>query len=745
MNETAAMEDSSQSQNEAHLTPSLAAATTSTLNLQQATSQSGSSVPSLPEDIFDLIFAALCPPAPSQWIHGIEKDGLSAPAQPPDVTWSDIRRPTSTHLVGCNGHDPTNTLLIGHNGDGMQNSHYVEYKACMRTLASVARTCSWARRLVERYLYRYVVLVSGGQLARFAAAVEERFDVGIGAPDEVGGTGLSRLGPYVWGCYCLVNMEREADLEEWYRFEMELDESKKKRLLETGLADGLGKDEGEAGKKKKKKKPKQKQGNGKEKESDQEKSQKGPDEAGEAVCRDADADRDRNSSNTAGAPTRSVQSSSTSTRRNRRKKTQATQQVIQPLDAMGEFLRLHSAMLDQDYGAYAPRNLYNLFLRLLLQPPLLPNLYDLLCPWYCIERAVGTVKEPDYLFAWIPGRIKLDANPSVLHKIRTFTIRPPVVHLDDYPNTGPNGPWNCVSCHLGTLIDAFPNLETVDTCYARFTGYCSGLTRPLLQETDDERRQRILGQVIGTSPIKHVRVYATFEHPSTIAAFCKALRPGALETLLVRFHDVRNKLLHEYRAGIVLLGHEGLMDSGSDSLRYLELISAPTEALRTNPRLGRLVCLPFLDKLEELVVDFQGLFGAIARLEDEDTDLLQRGGCLPPNLVILKVVCVWSYCQPVTHYFSSREYVVSDYDVANFIGAFRTAHQAGTLALGSSLRKLTLVVPEQLRRLCRVGTRNSAANRRKEALKEAGLYFDGTQVEFVVETGPDVLDLDARY
>ncbi|KAM7219042.1 hypothetical protein V8F06_005634 [Rhypophila decipiens] len=739
----------------------------STLNLQKAKTQSGSSVPSLPEDIFDLIFAALCPPAPSQWIHGIEKDSLSAPAQPPDVTWSPNNN-WRRHDWGA-----TNELLVGNNVTGLPNFHYLEYKACMRTLAKVARTCAWARQLAERYLYRYVVLVSGGQLASFAAAVEGRLDLQMGGTDEESGAGLSRLGRYAWGCYCLVRMERWADLEQWYRFEMELEESKKKRLLETGLAGGLGKDEGAAGKKQKKKKPKQKKGNGKDKEKDQRKSREGSVVADEAVCGDDDRDRDRDSNNTAGAPTGSAKGKSASASRNRRnRRKKATEAMITPPDPMDEFFRLHSAVLQEDLHqgkdrrSLAPRNMYNLFLRLLLQPRLLPNLRDLLCSWYCIQRAVGIATEPDYLPAWIPGRIKLDANPSVLHKIKTFTIRPPVVHKYDYNCfSGRYYSWRDISCDLGTLIDAFPNLETFDTCYLQSSGYCDFLDRELLQETEDERRQRIYGKVIGTSPIKHVRIYWTFELPSKIAAFCRALRPGALETLLVRFHLLRDLMLmgHMSPPGVaILLGHEALIDSGSDSLRYLELLSTParhylnyTEEMMSKPRLRRLTCLPFLNKLEELVVDFQGLFGKITHLghlQDEDTDLLQRGGCLPPNLIMLKVVCVWSGCtnpnvNPSSN--SEGEYVVSDYDVATFIRAFRTAHQAGTLALGSSLRKLTLVVPEQLARLCgeheSEESRNLAADRRKEALKEAGLYFDGTQVEFVVETGRDVLNVPAGW
>lgn len=759
--------------------------TTTTSIASSSSAMAGITHPNLPQDILDLIFASLCPPPPSQWIHGTVSDSSGkprhAPSQPPDVIWGE-------YLDQFGDAHPVNTLLLGDTkAQGAQNPNYVEYKTATQTLAAVTRTCSWARELAERYLYRYVLLVRGRQLAGFVAAVEGRLGLDLDVRsarqgESEGGVGFSRLGRYVWGVYCFVDMMGEEDLTEWYRFELQLEEWNRNRkrlgLLQSvpGSVGGIGGREKEGGKEKKRRK--NKEGKGKEKSKADGVSDDLPEPRKQAGGKEEEEDHptppqlenaskpDRLAVAGGSSTTKTTKASSSAARRNRRKKAQKTDNLVKPLDEIGTFFRLHSAMLDDDTHRrrgmpFAARNLYNLFLRLLLAPAsgtLLPNLTDLLCSWYIIARVSGMAKEPDYLSSWIPGRVTLHPRPSALDKIKTFTIRTPVKH-PEYPA------FHDIQVTLGGLSDALPNLETFDTVFLSSCRSFGGwLDRPILQarETAAERELRLISlregepeRRSGTHPLKHMRVYRTACSPATIAAFLTHLRPASLETLLVRFCNFDRSGLENY-SGTILLGHEALIDNGvKDSLRYMELISTPsrhfltnTAEMKANPRLRRLTCLPYLDKLEELVVDFQGLFGDIGKsggLKEEDMDLLRGNACLPPNLETLKVICVWSsgseewfYTPPV------GEYVISSEDVTMFVAGFWTAHEEGLLRLCETLRRLVLVLPDGMKRISRVDDSlegiEMARERERGVIEQAGRYFGERGLEFVVERGMDVLN-----
>ncbi|KAM7198410.1 hypothetical protein V8F20_006171 [Naviculisporaceae sp. PSN 640] len=749
-------------------------------------------VPTLPEEILDLIFASLCPPAPSTWIHGTVADSTGntrhAPSQPPDTIWS-----KDWNGVEGNGY-PVNTLLLGSGaatGDtdngGEQNPGYVEYKLAMRTLAAVARTCSWVRDLVERYLYRYVVLVRGRQLAGFVAALEGRFDGGL--CEE--GSSSTRLGRYVWGMYCFVDMTREEDLNEWYTFEKQLEEWNRGRLRSVESDSGLVGKEGEEEKKKKKKKKKKKERKGKENEKAGSVSDTMPGVRKEGDKEDEDDDNQTAStpedvtkpSNHTGTPgmssiSKTTKASNSAARRNRRKKTQNTDVLIKPLDEMGTFFRLHSAMLDKDLFerrtgepmSFSPRNLYNLFLRLFLAPSgtLLPNLTDLLCSWVIIKRVSGIVKEPDYLSNWIPGRVTLHPRPCALHKIKTFTLRSPVSHPDTIHT------WRAefhddIRPTLGDILDALPNLETFDTVLlSSCRGWGRWIQRPLLEanETYDEQNVRLCKPPARTHPLKHIRAYRTYCSPANLAVFLRSLLPGSLETLLVRFRHLSHHAL-ECHPGTALLGHDVLVDDAiKDSLRYLELVSTPsrhyltrTRDMALNPRLRRLTCLPYLDKLRDLVVDFQGLFGDIRfperRFSDghgldwQDIEILSMGECLPPNLETLKVICVWSSGSENWYYSSAPvgKYMVSGEDVTTFVVGLWGSHRDGLLRCCKTLRRVVLVVPDRLTRISESGVlwrrdeeTEEGKARERRSIAEAGRYFEEKGVEFVVERGMDVLD-----
>jgi len=431
-------------------------------------------------------------------------------------------------------------------------------------------------------------------------------------------------------------------------------------------------------------------------------------------------------------------------------------------DVYHQFLRTYSALRDpcapyegaNGYGDTMDKgNLYHLFLKTLYA---LPDVTDLLCSWYCVQRAAGFTQN-------LGGGPWVAPDPVRLYKVKTLTLRL-VTHRKVGKMVVPNW-WNWVillrgrdtNCSLRAVMEAFPALECVDApAMVGITGpstWWVGQDPEGVEEWGDGpwlggeyrqgvrryRRGRGIDHIPGgavenapkVNPIRHVRVYHGCLKDVDLAAFCK-VSPG-LETLLVRFFKASRRdelVVHEADTRPSL--DEGLM-ARRGTLRYLELVCGEagpylsrTQVMEMNGRLRRLTCLHLLDKLETLVVDFHGLFGEIPSSEflgEQDVALLHT--CLPPRLVSLKVFCVWS---------RSGGFVVSHGDVAMFLDALLQFHGAGLLPLADTLRKLVLVAPYLLKK-----TKFNDV-RLVLALNEAKEYFERTKVEFVFEDGMDILE-----
>ncbi|KAK0629363.1 hypothetical protein B0T17DRAFT_491503 [Bombardia bombarda] len=142
--------------------------------------------------------------------------------------------------------------------------------------------------------------------------------------------------------------------------------------------------------------------------------------------------------------------------------------------------------------------------------------------------------------------------------------------------------------------------------------------------------------------IKHLRLYGSNIHEPRLVAFCIAC--VNLETLLVHFEasstdEDRDKLPEGKTLNDALLGLAG-------SLRTLELVALSEGHYLTRgrerprkPENHRLTCIPELRRLENLTLDYRGLFGTLGILEEDDGDRLCH--LLPPSLRHFVLVCEW--------------------------------------------------------------------------------------------------------
>ncbi|KAK3937965.1 hypothetical protein QBC46DRAFT_365837 [Diplogelasinospora grovesii] len=142
--------------------------------------------------------------------------------------------------------------------------------------------------------------------------------------------------------------------------------------------------------------------------------------------------------------------------------------------------------------------------------------------------------------------------------------------------------------------------------------------------------------------IEHLRLYGSNINEPRLVAFCLAC--VNLETLLVHFEagssdEDRDRLPEGKTLNDALLGLSG-------SLRTLELVALSEGHYLTRgterPRKlenHRLTCIPGLTRLENLTLDYRGVFGTLGILEEDDGERLCR--LLPPLLRHFTLVCEW--------------------------------------------------------------------------------------------------------
>ncbi|KAK4187725.1 hypothetical protein QBC35DRAFT_384283 [Podospora australis] len=142
--------------------------------------------------------------------------------------------------------------------------------------------------------------------------------------------------------------------------------------------------------------------------------------------------------------------------------------------------------------------------------------------------------------------------------------------------------------------------------------------------------------------IEHLRFYGSQIHEPRLVAFCLACTN--LQTLVVHFEasspDEDRDLLPEGKAlSDALAGLAG-------SLRTLELVALSEGHYLTRgrerprkPENHRLRCIPDLQKLQTLTLDYRGVFGTLGILEMEDGERLCQ--LLPPSLQDFTLVCEW--------------------------------------------------------------------------------------------------------
>ncbi|KAL1839375.1 hypothetical protein VTJ49DRAFT_1610 [Mycothermus thermophilus] len=142
--------------------------------------------------------------------------------------------------------------------------------------------------------------------------------------------------------------------------------------------------------------------------------------------------------------------------------------------------------------------------------------------------------------------------------------------------------------------------------------------------------------------IEHLRLYGSHIHEPRLVALCLAC--VNLQTLVVHFEssttDEERPLLPDGKTLSDAL--EGL----AGTLRTLELVSLSeghyltrgTERPR-KPENHRLRCIPTLTRLEELTLDYRGVFGTLGILDEDDGERLCQ--LLPPSVRDFTLVCEW--------------------------------------------------------------------------------------------------------
>ncbi|KAK4447216.1 hypothetical protein QBC34DRAFT_427507 [Podospora aff. communis PSN243] len=174
-----------------------------------------------------------------------------------------------------------------------------------------------------------------------------------------------------------------------------------------------------------------------------------------------------------------------------------------------------------------------------------------------------------------------------------------------------------------TNLASFTSLKTLELCCSSFGNYSNDdmLLPPLPH-------------------IEHIRLYGSYLHEPRLVAICLACTN--LQTLLVHFErsttdEDRDFLPEGKTLNEALLGL-------APTLRSLELITLPEGHYLTRgrerprkPENHRLTCIPDLTKLENLALDWRGVFGTFGVLEYEDGERLFN--TLPPALRDFTLVC----------------------------------------------------------------------------------------------------------
>jgi hypothetical protein len=226
------------------------------------------------------------------------------------------------------------------------------------------------------------------------------------------------------------------------------------------------------------------------------------------------------------------------------------------------------------------------------------------------------------------------------------------------------------SCEIVRLLPCFPELQTLEVCADSGVGVwqTSRIPEPFIDRrhaTVDTTLPRpqyppLYASAESTSPIdwpilsdpqypalpwlKHLRLYGTYIREPELVGLVVACQ--GLETLVVRFESITNESEWDRLPKGKTL-NQALADVAG-TLRTLELISSVsghflTQPTSTNGRNNldkrRLYCLPLLTRLENLSVDFLGLFGPVNYLRAEHTDVLDD--MLPPSIRNFELTCDW--------------------------------------------------------------------------------------------------------
>jgi len=142
--------------------------------------------------------------------------------------------------------------------------------------------------------------------------------------------------------------------------------------------------------------------------------------------------------------------------------------------------------------------------------------------------------------------------------------------------------------------------------------------------------------------IENLRLYGSHIHEPRLVAFCLAC--VNLQSLLVHFEasstdEDRDGLPEGKTLNDALIGLAG-------SLRTLELVALSDGHYLTrgmerprNPENHRLTCIPQLEKLESLTLDYRGVFGTLGILEEDDGEKLCQ--LLPSSLRHFTMICEW--------------------------------------------------------------------------------------------------------
>ncbi|KAK4135163.1 hypothetical protein BT67DRAFT_378885 [Trichocladium antarcticum] len=179
--------------------------------------------------------------------------------------------------------------------------------------------------------------------------------------------------------------------------------------------------------------------------------------------------------------------------------------------------------------------------------------------------------------------------------------------------------------HAVELLPQLATVRTLELCCASAANLCSeDITLPPIPQ------------------LEHLRLYGSHIHEPRLVALCLAC--VNLQSLVVHFEasstDEDRDLLPEGKTlNDALLGLAG-------SLRTLELVALSEGHYLTRgnerprkPENHRLRCTPELRHLENVTLDYRGVFGTFGILEEDDGERLCQ--LLPPSVRHFTLVCEW--------------------------------------------------------------------------------------------------------